>query len=97
MPPSFIISHKDRWKDILGRLRDGGDIGLEHPMKKKSDAYVSVYGRRMRIGEAADLSGIDNYWWKLYEGQEVPEEDIIAKLNSKWIKEKARFLKRGLG
>jgi hypothetical protein len=94
--PSLLILRRERWKDILERLRVGGDIGTEFSRTKKNNAIVSVYGRKMHIGEAMDLSGIDNEWWKKYEGRDVPEEDIIARLDYQWIKEKTRFLKQGM-
>lgn len=92
-----LIYRRDRWVEILNRLRDGGDYGIEVPQVKKSNAYVYVYGRKMTIGEAADLSGIDNAFYKKYEGAEVPEEDIVARLDYQWMREKSQQLKWGMG
>jgi hypothetical protein len=91
-----LIYRQDRWTDVLDRLKNGADYGIEFPIKKKTDAYVSVLGRRMTIGEASDLSGIDNEFYKKFEGKEVPVEVILARLDYQWMKEKTRMLKQGM-
>lgn len=88
-----LLEREDRWSEVLERLRVGGDYGVESKGLKKSCAFVTILGRRMTIGEAADLSGIDNEFYKKYEGKEVPVEDIVNKLNQRWINEKKRRLK----
>ena len=55
-----------------------------------------IFGRKMTIGEAADLSGIDNEFYKKYEGQDVPVEAITARLDYQWMKEKIRMMKLGM-
>lgn len=90
------VNDLDRWELILSKLKDGDDCGAEFRHPGKNSTFVTVLGRRMTIGEAADLSGIDNSFFKKYENQIVPVEDIIDKLNYLWVKEKIRRLKRGL-
>ena len=89
-----MIYRQERWEDILNKLKNGDDYGIEFPMKKRTDAYVSIFGRKMTIGEASDLSGIDNEFYKKFQGQEVPIEAITARLDYQWMKDKARKMKQ---
>ena len=92
----LLINRADRWKDVLDRLKFGADCGVECKQRKKRDAYVTILGRVMTIGEASDLSGIYNDFFKSYEGREVPVEDIINKLDLRWMKKKAKMLQQGM-
>ena len=63
---ALLMSRADRWKDILHQLKFGADCGVECKHRKKNDVYVTVMGRVMTIGEASDLSGICNDFFKSY-------------------------------
>jgi len=92
----LLINRADRWKDVIHLLKFGADCGVECKHRKKNDVYVTIMERVMTIGEASDLSGINNEFFKSYQGKEVPIGDILDKLDQRWMREKSKMLQQGM-
>jgi hypothetical protein len=92
-----LLNRQDRWEPVLENLRIGGiDRGIDQPKCGSKSEPVTILGRKMIMREAAFITGINRSFFSKYKGREVPVEDIITKLESKWMKEKTKKLRRGL-